>query len=102
MTAASTTSRLDDLRGRIAALQTRFAEVGARAARAAADVRAGGAPPPPELPPPPAPRPPGVPAPPGRLLREAAAVDGGVVPTPRPPRTPPRAAAILRAPATTR
>src|SRR5439155_202520 len=50
MTAApSTTSRLDDLRRRIAALQTRFAELGTRAASAAADVRAGGAPPSEEL-----------------------------------------------------
>ena len=47
--AASTTSRLDDLRRRIAALQTRFAELGTRAASAAADVRAGGAPPSEEL-----------------------------------------------------
>jgi len=47
--AASTASGLDDLRARIAALQTRFAEVGTRAASAAADVRAGGAPPSEEL-----------------------------------------------------
>jgi hypothetical protein len=47
--AAATASGLDDLRGRIAALRTRFAEVGARAAAAAADVAAGGAPPSEEL-----------------------------------------------------
>ena len=47
--AASTTSGLADLRARIATLQTRFAEVGTRAASAAADVRAGGAPPSEEL-----------------------------------------------------
>src|SRR5690349_5500207 len=44
--AAPTARGLDDLRARIAALQTRFADVGARAAAAAADVAAGGAPPP--------------------------------------------------------
>jgi len=50
MTAAARTARgLDDLRARIAALRTRFAEVGTRAASAAADVRAGGAPPSEEL-----------------------------------------------------
>ena len=43
--AAPTTSGLDDLRARIAALQRRFAEVGKRAASAAADVAEGGAPP---------------------------------------------------------
>jgi hypothetical protein len=46
MTAAALTGRdLDDLRARIAALQRRFIEVGTRAARAAADVTAGGEPP---------------------------------------------------------
>jgi len=50
MTAAAlASSGLDDLRARIAALQTRFAEVGTRAASAAADVRSGGAPPSEEL-----------------------------------------------------
>ncbi len=43
--AAPTSSRLDDLRARIAALQTRFADVGGQAAAAAAEVAAGGAPP---------------------------------------------------------
>jgi len=47
--AAPTTSGLDDLRARIAALRTRFAEVGTRAASAAADVAGGGAPPSEEL-----------------------------------------------------
>jgi hypothetical protein len=47
--AAATASGLDDLRGRIAALQSRFAEVGASAAAAAADVAGGGAPPSEEL-----------------------------------------------------
>jgi len=47
--AAPTTSGLDDLRARIAALRTRFAEVGTRAASAAADVAEGGAPPSEEL-----------------------------------------------------
>src|SRR5947199_10636817 len=39
-----TPARLDDLRQRLAALRTRFAEVGGRAAAAAADVRASAAP----------------------------------------------------------
>ncbi len=47
--AASTSSGLDDLRARIAALQTRFVELGTRAASAAADVRTGGTPPSEEL-----------------------------------------------------
>jgi hypothetical protein len=46
MTAVSTTtSGLDDLRERIAALKVRFTEIGGRAARAAAAVTEGGAPP---------------------------------------------------------
>lgn len=51
MTAAAgpTTSGLDDLRARIAALQTRFVEVGGRASAAAAEVAASGAPPSDEL-----------------------------------------------------
>jgi len=47
--AASTSSGLDDLRARIAALQTRFVELGTRAASAAEDVRSGGTPPSEEL-----------------------------------------------------
>jgi|SRR5689334_6590865 hypothetical protein len=40
---------VDDFRSRVAALQARFADVGARAARAATDVASGGAPPSDEL-----------------------------------------------------
>ena len=47
--AASTSSGLDDLRARIAALQTRFVELGTHAASAAEDVRSGGMPPSEEL-----------------------------------------------------
>jgi hypothetical protein len=43
--AATTTSGIDDLRGRIAAVQARFTELGLRAARAAADVAVVGMPP---------------------------------------------------------
>jgi hypothetical protein len=46
---AGDVAMIDDLRSRIAALQARFADVGARAARAAADVASGGAPPPEDL-----------------------------------------------------
>jgi hypothetical protein len=46
---APPTSAIDDLRARIAALQARFAEVGTRAARAAAETAGGGAPPSEEL-----------------------------------------------------
>ena len=44
-TAAATTSGIDDLRTRIAAVQARFTELGLRAARAAADVAVVGMPP---------------------------------------------------------
>ena len=44
-TAAATTSGIDDLRTRIAAVQERFTELGLRAARAAADVAVVGMPP---------------------------------------------------------
>jgi hypothetical protein len=47
--AAPTTSGIDDLRARLAALQARFAEVGTHAARAAAETAGGGAPPSEEL-----------------------------------------------------
>jgi hypothetical protein len=50
MTATSPApASIDDLRARVAVLQARFVEVGTRAARAAADVAAGGTPPSEEL-----------------------------------------------------
>jgi hypothetical protein len=46
---APSTSGIDDLRSRLAALQARFIEVGTRAARTAAEIARGGAPPSQEL-----------------------------------------------------